>query len=101
MDKNRATFEASIRRYRRARARLAAKAGERHRETAVESVDQALDELMDVPSPSLGAFGEKVRILESEYGLDAQPRHIRAIYLDVAILVALCADALHQTLPMS
>lgn len=67
---------------------------------SVANIDFALDELMAEPSPSLGAFGEKMRILEKEYGLNAQPRHIGAIYADVALLVAV-AGTIAQAWPGS
>jgi hypothetical protein len=57
---------------------LLAKSGQ-----SIDQVDDALDALMAVPSPSIGAFGEKIGILECEYGDQAQPRHIRAIYRDI------------------
>lgn len=34
------------------------------------------------PSPSHKALGEKLRVLEQEYGINAQPRHLAALYAD-------------------
>lgn len=99
--KNRAPFQAALNRYHRARSRIKANTAERASDQVIRNVDQALDVLMTVPSPSLGAFGEKIRILEAEYGPEAQPRHVRAIYADVAIVLALSADALLRGWPVS
>jgi hypothetical protein len=92
-------FLAAVDRYRRAKLKLGRQTKERSFDRALGYVDRALDNLMDVPSPSLGAFGEKVRILEVEYGLQAQPRHIGALYADVAVLAAIYAGTIFQVWP--
>jgi hypothetical protein len=97
VDRERSPFEAALIRYRRARSWLGRKPEDIN--IAVAKIDKALDELMAVPSPSLGAFGEKIRILEAEYGLFAQPRHLKALYVDVAALVALYACTFLQVVP--
>lgn len=55
----------------------------------IGKVDRALDRLLAVPSPSLNAFFQKIKILQAEYGLYAQPRHLAAIYVDVLLLASL------------
>lgn len=90
----RASFQAALIRYRRARAGVKAGQSERQRDRAIAKLDEALDFLISSPSPSLGAFGAKIQILEAEYGIEAQPRHWKAVYVDVLVaLVPIIAAA--------
>jgi hypothetical protein len=52
------------------------------RDSAIADVDAALEALLATPSPSPNALAEKLRVLEQEYGIDAQPRHLAALYAD-------------------
>lgn len=77
MDAAELRFGEALSRYRDAKAR------DEQGERTIEAIDEALDSLMATPSPSVAAFSEKMRVLEAEYGLDAQSRHVGAIYADV------------------
>jgi hypothetical protein len=92
-------FQVAIEGFRKAKSRIQRAKGEAATNKAVEGADHALDDLLAVPSPSLGAFGAKIGILEQEYGLNAQPRHIAAIYADVAVMAALYAGTIYQAFP--
>lgn len=81
-------FDAALNRFRRARSRLGSGAGERTADRLVRTIDDALDALLSVPSPSPRAFGTKLRILEAEYGLHVQQRHVAALYRDAPVLEA-------------
>lgn len=81
-------FMAALNSYRRAKSKTGRISNERETEKAIERLDLALDRLIAEPSPDLAAFGEKVRILDLEYGSNAQPRHLAAIYADVLISLA-------------
>lgn len=48
----------------------------------LDLIDDELDLLLAVPSPSVPAFGQKLRILEEEYRIDVQPRHMASLYRD-------------------
>lgn len=86
--------------YRRAKSLIERGASEAERDRELARLDLALDRLLAEPSPSFGAFADKIRILELEYGLNAQPRHLAAIYCDVALLAALAVDQIALALPM-
>jgi hypothetical protein len=77
-----ASFKAAMIRYRRARAGVRSGPAERELDRIVGEIDDALDELLAIPSPSLLAFGQKIEILEVEYGVNIQPRHAGALYAD-------------------
>ena len=69
------------------KARLAAdREIDETRDAMLDQVDDALDAYLAVPSPSASAFADKLRALEAEYGCDWQPRHVRSLLADVAIL---------------
>jgi hypothetical protein len=94
------SFKDALDQYHRSRSELDSKSEEQAIDRAQRRVDRALDDLLLTPSYSIGAFGEKMKILKAEYGLEAQPRHMAAIYADTAILVALYADLVVQSMPL-
>lgn len=81
-------FEAALMGYVRARAWLAIESDEIDRALVLERLDRALDKLIATPSGSIMDFGRKMQILEREYGLNAQPRHLAGLYADVLIALA-------------
>lgn len=81
----RRVFDGALRNYQRARRAAEMRIDKAH-DMAIGNVDAALDAFMATPSPTPRAFGEKLKILEAEYGSDAQPRHIAAIYADARSL---------------
>jgi hypothetical protein len=78
-------FEDAARSLKAHRARAIAAISEEERDIAIADVDRALDSLLRAPSPHPGAFGEKLRLLEEEYGHEWQPRHVRALLADLAV----------------
>lgn len=79
------TFAEAQSNYRRAQA-AADRQTDVQRDRATAAVDGALDAFLSVPSPSPQAFGEKLSALQREYGCDAQPRHLAALYADASAL---------------
>lgn len=82
-----ATFHSALVEYEKARLAGDSQIDEA-RDIAVASIDTALEAFLAAPSPSPKAFGEKMLLLESEYGLEWQPRHIASLMADVAALGA-------------
>lgn len=82
------SFQSALEQYLGSRSALNPEAGEAAFDQADEISDEALNALLAIPIHSPAEFAEKMRILELEYGLDAQPRHIAAIYADARILAA-------------
>lgn len=72
-----------------AKARLAADNQiDEARESAIEAVDRSLDAFLAAPSRSIGAFADKLRALEAEYGCEWQPRHVKALIADLGIFAS-------------
>ena len=93
------SFSSALSQYQITKKRAKALTNEAARDRAIIKLDLALDDLLVARSPDIEAFGGKLRILEDEYGLEPQPRHMGAIYADVASLAVIYAGLLLSALP--
>ena len=79
-------FHSALLKYQRAKAKIGRISKNPAR--AIEKLDEALEALLASPSPSFECFHRKIEILDLEYGPEAQPRHMVAIYADVRGIAA-------------